>query len=336
MKLKKVLIIRLNAMGDVILALPVAMAVKKAYPDATVDFVTRRAYAPLFDQFPAVDTAFAFDTSMRKLIKELKAQKYDTVIDLQKNPRSIILSASINPKNVVSYPKRRFTRELIVRQSLLKLDAGHTVDAYLKALKRLKITSISRRPRVVLQPEIAEFGDDFIKNTGFPSKIIGLCPGSKHDEKKWQGYQQLAELLIEDSNNGVIVFNGPADEFDPNLNIVSDRLIAAQHLGIDKVAGVMSRCDLVVSNDSGLMHLAVALSVPVVAIFGPTHPSLGFSPLGDRDRVICDNVKCSPCSLHGEKKCKMPRKYCFENITPDRAKSETDRLLYAEHPSPIL
>jgi len=336
MKLKKVLIIRLNAMGDVILALPVAMAVKNAYPDAIVDFVTRKAYAPLFDQFPAVDTAFAFDTSMRKLIKELRAQRYDTVIDLQKNPRSIILTASINPKNVVSYPKRRFTRELIVRQSLLRLNAGHTVDAYFKALKRLKITPVSRRPRVVLQPEIARFGDDFIKNTLFAGKIIGLCPGSKHAEKKWQGYQELAELLIKDGHNGVIVFNGPADEFDPKLNIVSDKVVAAQKLGIDKIAGIMSRCDLVVTNDSGLMHLAVSLSVPVVAIFGPTHPSLGFSPLGDRDRIICDNVKCSPCSLHGEKKCKMSRKYCFENITPDRVKNEIDQLLYAEHPSPIL
>jgi len=336
MKLKKVLIIRLNAMGDVILTLPVVMAVKNSYPDAVVDFATRKAYAPLFDQFPAVDTVFAFDTSMRELIKALRAQKYDTVIDLQKNPRSIILTASINPKNVVSYPKRRFTRELIVRQSMLRLDAGHTVDAYLKALKRLKISPVSRRPRVELQPEIAKFGEEFIKNAGFTGKIIGLCPGSKHEEKKWPRYQELAELLIKDSNTGAIVFNGPADEFDPNLNIASDRVVAAQKLGIEKIAGIMSRCDLVVTNDSGLMHLAVALSVPVVAIFGPTHPSLGFSPLGDWDKIICDNVKCSPCSLHGEKKCKMPRKYCFENITPARIKNEIDKLLYAKHPSPIL
>ncbi|MCP4580177.1 MAG: glycosyltransferase family 9 protein [candidate division Zixibacteria bacterium] len=336
MKLKKILIIRLNAMGDVILALPVAMAIKDAYPAVTVDFVTRKAYAPLFDQFPAVDTAFAFDQSMRELLKELKKQKYDTVIDLQKNPRSLILSAGINPKNVVSYPKRRFKRELIVRQSLLKLNAGHTVDAYLKALSRLKINPLSRRPRVELQPEIAKFGDSFISNAKFTGKIIGLCPGSKHEEKKWPQYQQLAELLIGEDDKNVIVFSGPADRFDPNLNISSDKLVAAHKLPIDRVAGVMSKCDLVVTNDSGLMHLAVALSVPVVAIFGPTHPSLGFSPLGDYDKVVCDNVECSPCSLHGEKKCKMPRKFCFENISPELVKSELDKTLYVEIPSQIL
>ena len=323
-------------MGDVILALPVAMAVKNHDPGIVVDFATRKEYASIFDQFPAVDTAFGFDGSTRDFLRQLKQQKYDTVIDLQKNPRSIILTAGINPKSVASYPKRRIKRELIIRRPTLGLDAGHTVDAYLKALDRLKIKPLTRRPRVELQPEIARYGEDFIKNTGLTGKVIGLCPGSKHYEKRWLGYEDLAKLLISDDDKGVVVFSGPHDDFDPNLNISSHKLAAAYKLQLDKVAGVMSRCDLVVTNDSGLMHLAVALSVPVVAIFGPTHPSLGFSPLGQFDRVICDNVNCSPCSLHGEKKCRMPRKFCFENITPERVKAEVEEILYAESTSKIL
>jgi heptosyltransferase-2 len=126
------------------------------------------------------------------------------------------------------------------------------------------------------------------------------------------------------------VFSGQHDSFAPDLDIKSDRLAAAHNLRLDQVAGIMSGCKLIVTNDSGLMHLAVSLSVPVVAIFGPTHPSLGFSPLGPNDRVICDDVPCSPCSLHGEKKCRMPRKICFENITPRRVISEIEKVLYAE------
>jgi heptosyltransferase-2 len=335
-KMKKVLIIRLNAMGDVILALPVAVAIKAHSPDIIVDFATRKEYAPIFDQFPAVDTAYSFEGGTRELLRKLKRQKYDTVIDLQKNPRSIILTAGINPKNVVSYPKRRLKRELIIRKPHLGLDAGHTVDAYLKALNRLKIKSVTRRPRVELQPEIVEFGEDFVRRIGFTGKVIGLCPGSKHAEKRWQGYEALARLLIAEGETGVIVFSGPHDSFSRDLNIHSDRLVAAHSLNLDKVAGVMKKCDVVVTNDSGLMHLAVALSVPVVAIFGPTHPSLGFSPLGEYDRVICDNVACSPCSLHGEKSCRMPHKYCFEQITADRLKAEVDKVLYAESASKIL
>ncbi len=336
MKRKKVLIIRFSSLGDVILSLPVASAIKQNDSDTVVDFVTRAEYAPIFDQFPAVDTAYAFDGNMRLLLKELKKRKYDTVIDLQKNPRSLIFTVGINPKTVVSYPKRRLRRELIIRRPKLKFNIGHTVDAYLVALKRLKVKPISRRPRVELEEDIVKYGEDFVNNTGFSGKIIGLCPGSKHYEKRWLKYRELAELLIDDGDKNIIVFSGSSDEFDSNLNISSEKLVAAHNLKIDLVAGLMSKCDLIVTNDSGLMHLAVSLSAPVVAIFGPTHPSLGFAPLGDKDRVICDNVECSPCSLHGEKKCRMIQKYCFEKISPQRIKEEVDSVLYEKSPSKIL
>jgi len=336
MKRKKVLIIRFSSMGDVILSLPVASAIKQNNSDTVVDFVTRLEYAPIFDQFPAVDTTFAFDGNMRLLLKELKKQKYDTIIDLQKNPRSLIVTAAVNPKVVVSYPKRRLRRELIIRRPKLKLNIGHTVDAYLAALKRLKVEPVSRRPRVELEEDIVKYGDDFVNNAGFTGKIIGLCPGSKHYEKRWLKYQELAEMFVVDGDKNVIVFSGPNEEFDHNLNISSEKLVAAHNIRIDRVGGLMSKCDLIVTNDSGLMHLAVALSVPVVAIFGPTHPSLGFAPLGDNDSVICDNVDCSPCSLHGEKKCRMIQKYCFEKISPQRVKEEVESILYENSPSKIL
>lgn len=336
LKMKKILVIRLNAMGDVILALPVVMAIKNHDPNMIVDFATRKEYVSIIDQFPAVDTVYGFEGSTRELLKKLRKQNYDTVIDLQKNPRSIILTAGINPKNVASYPKRRLKRELIIRRPGLGLNVGHTVDAYLKALDRLNIKPVTRRPQVELQSEVKKYGEDFIKNTGFSDKIIGFCPGSKHYEKRWQGYHDLAKLLIEDDDKGVVVFSGPHDEFNPNLNIASTKLVAAHKLQLDKVAGVMSKCDLVVTNDSGLMHLAVSLSVPVVAIFGPTHPSLGFSPLGQYDKVVCENVSCSPCSLHGEKRCRLPSKNCFDNITPQRVKTEIEEILYAESVSKIL
>lgn len=333
---EKILIIRFSSMGDIILALPVVEAVKQAKPEAVVDFLTRKQYTCLIDQFTGVNRTYSFDNNMRSLLKELKKQKYNTVIDLQKNPRSILLTAAINPKRVASYPKRRLRRELLIRRPQISLNIGHAVDAYLAALGRLKIKPTGRCPRFVLELEVSKFGEDFINNAGFSGKIIGLCPGSKHKEKKWQQYHELASLIIEDDDKNVIVFSGPDDDFDPNLNISSDKLVAAFKLRLDRLAGVMSGCDVVVTNDSGLMHLAVALFVPVVAIFGPTHPSLGFSPLGESDRVICDNVACSPCSLHGEKECQMPRKYCFENITPKRVKDELARFIYDKSPSKIL
>jgi len=335
MKIKKVLIIRFSSLGDVILALPVASAIKQHYPDATVDFLTKELYADIFDQFPAVTTVYAYNNNLKSVLRQLRANKYDTVIDLQKNPRSLIVAAGLTPKNVVGYPKRRFKREMIIRRPHKNWQVGHTVDAYLQVLSRLKIKRSSRRPRVELQTNIREYADDYLNENGLRGKIIGLCPGAKHFEKRWPGYQQLAEILLQDSDKSVIVFTGPDDPIDPALNIKSERLKPVHNLKIDRVGGLMSRCDLVVTNDSGLMHLAVALSVPVVSIFGPTNPSLGFSPLGESDSIICDNIDCSPCSLHGEKKCKMPGKLCFDNVSPERIKAEVDTLLNEKSKSQI-
>jgi heptosyltransferase-2 len=324
---RKILLVRISSLGDVVLTLPVIESIKQHLRDSQLDFLTGAQYTPLVEQFPGIEHVHAFDKGEPFPLKILRNHQYDTVIDLQKNPRSIIMTARINPKNVSSYPKRRWQRELLVRQWPLKFRIGHTVDAYLLALARLKIPPASRIPRLALGEQLISSAREFIDKAALDGKIIGLCPGSKHFEKRWSRFDELARLLLKDGNRSVIVFSDNNDEFRADLNISSQRLIAARGLKFDLLAGIISRCDAVVTNDSGLMHLAVALGVPVAAIFGPTHPDLGFAPLGARDIVICDHVGCSPCSLHGEKKCRMPHKYCFENITPERIEKEVDGLI---------
>lgn len=334
MKIKKALIIRLSSLGDVILALPVANSINRADPEISVGFVTSQRYAPLLAHSPDVDNVHVYasrqgaSNSLRSLIDELRRQKYDVVIDLQKNPRSVIMTALLNPLRVVSYPKRRLQRELQIRHPSRRSRIGHTVDAYLRTLSWLGIEPVSRQPHLELKAGMREFGKSFVKQFRLTENIVGMCPGSKHFEKQWPGFPPLAGLLLTDANMSVVVFKDLLDEFDPDLGISSDRLAAADSMPIDKIAGVMAQCDVVVSNDSGLMHLAAALSVPVIGIFGPTHPVLGFAPLGATARVICDDVPCSPCSLHGEKKCRMPRKFCFEKITPWRVKKEVDAVIH--------
>jgi heptosyltransferase-2 len=314
----KFLIIRFSSLGDVILTLPVVESIKQHQPQAEIDFLTNSNYAPLVEQFPGIRRVYAFDKVKPFSLKELRQIRYDTVIDLQKNPRSVLFTALINPRNVSSYPKRRWQRELLIRNSKLKFRIGHTVDAYLMALARLKIPTAARLPKLTLDNQLLQRGKSYLNEKGITGKIIALCPGSKHYEKRWPRFAELADSIIRDGNNRVIVFSDTNDEFAADLNISSPNLIAGRGLGFDILAAAMAHCDIVAANDSGLMHLAVALGIPAVAIFGPTHPDLGFAPLGSHDQIVCDHIACSPCSLHGEKKCRMPRKYCFENITPER------------------
>jgi heptosyltransferase-2 len=315
---QKYLIIRFSSLGDVVLTLPVIESIRQYQPGAQIDFLTNAAYAPLVKLFPGINDVYAFDKGDPISVRKLRKIGYDTVIDLQKNPRSVIYTARINPKKVSSYPKRRWQRELLIRNSKIKFKVGHTVDAYLKALTRLKIPIADRIPKLTPNDELMNRGLNILKNAKFSNGVIGLCPGSKHPEKRWPEFPLLAELILKLTDKSIVVFSDTGDNISPNLDIPSSRILPCRGLTFDILVAVMANCDIVVANDSGLMHLAVALGVPTTAIFGPTHPSLGFAPLGSYDRIVCDQVACSPCSLHGEKKCRMPEKYCFKDITPER------------------
>jgi heptosyltransferase-2 len=332
----KYLIIRFSSLGDVVLTLPVIESIRQYDTRAQIDFLTKANYEPLVKLFPGITNVYAFDKSHPISLKKLRKVGYGTVIDLQKNPRSVIYTARINPSKISSYPKRRLQRELLIRNFKIKPDVGHIVDAYLKTLTRLKIPVYDRMPKLVIDKNLIERGMNYLKDVKLVNRVIGLCPGSKHPEKRWSGYAELANLILQNTNFTVLIISDATDDFLPNLGILSPRIIACRGIPLDILTGVISNCDIVVANDSGLMHLAVALGIPTIAIFGPTHPSLGFAPLGSRDRIVCDHVACSPCSLHGEKKCRMPEKYCFKDISPKRLFAEIMGLIDETSGSKIL
>jgi ADP-heptose:LPS heptosyltransferase len=187
-------------------------------------------------------------------------------------------------------------------------------------------------PILNLPPDIGRFADDFLAPLTGLQQLVAFCPGARHFEKRWpsESYREVAEKLLEDRSTAIIVFSTDDDEFARDLNIENDRLLTARGLELLQVAGLLSRCRLVLTNDSGLMHLANAVGTPVLAIFGPTNPRLGFAPILRGSRVICDDVSCSPCSLHGERACYQPKKYCFEKITPQRIYAELGDMLPAK------
>lgn len=333
--MKKVLLIRLSSLGDIILISPVAEALKQN-GNYKIDLLTKAIYGKIGRLIPGISEVFSYEGDLKKCIVQLKRMKYDVIIDLQKNPRSLFISMALNPKIVAGYPKRRLRRGLAASRLNVKPESPHIIDSYLQSLKRLNVVPSTSVPHLDVPQTVAEEADRFF-NSRFKGKlVIGLAPGSKHREKKWPGYGDLAALIMSNTDASVIVFATSEDDLGFVSAIDSKRIILAVDLPLDLLAGVMAKCSLVVANDSGLMHMASALQVPVIGVFGPTNPVLGFAPRGNLVRIICDDVRCSPCSLHGEKRCRMPRKYCFENITAGRIFNEISDLLNANQGSVIL
>lgn len=318
----KILVFRQSSLGDVILTLPVIKELSLTFPEAAIDFLTKKQYAAVVEFNPAIRNTITFgdNAEFREILKIIRKQKYNLIIDLQKNFRSLALSVFSPRSRKIGYKKRRLAREMIVRKPSLNLSVDHTVNAYFHTLRRLGISSELSPPEITLSADAKEFAEKFIADSfpGSPSTFIALCPGAKHDEKKWphEHFRAVAEILLEDETIALIVISS-ADDIPPDdLGLSHSRIAIARDFEILRVAALLSHCRAALTNDSGLMHLANAVGTKVAAIFGPTSPRLGFSPTLPGSVIISNNVFCSPCSLHGEKPCRQPRKYCFENIDP--------------------
>ena len=316
----KILIFRQSSLGDVILTLPVVKELALNFPDATIDFLTKKQYASIVKFNPAVRHTIVFsdNAEFRVILKQIRRGKYDLIIDLQKNFRSLALSLFSPGSRMIRYKKRRLAREMIARKPSLNLSVDHTVNAYFHTLRRLGIRSELAPPELALSAEAREFAERFMANSfpNSPSTIIALCPGAKHYEKKWphEKFREVAKILLEDEKTALIIISSKTDMLPENIGLNDSRAVSVRDCEILQVAALLSQCNVALTNDSGLMHLANAVGTKVAAIFGPTSPRLGFSPTLPGSVIISNNVFCSPCSLHGAKPCRQPRKYCFENI----------------------
>jgi heptosyltransferase II len=321
---QKILIFRQSSLGDVILTLPVLERLKDKYPECQIDFLTKKAYGSLIRDQPSLNKLYTFADSLDfiKIASSLTHEKYDILVDLQANFRSMLLRTIGLPQTTLVYDKRRLAREMLIRRPYLKREVNHTVEAYLEALKPLGIEPTIETPKLFVPHEKLNSATRFLFNNNLDkvNKLIAFCPGARHYEKRWphQFYRDVALALLEKSDIGIIVLTTSEEDIPRTLNIDSPRIISVMNFELLDIAAILSKCKVALTNDSGLMHLANAVGTPVLAIFGPTNPRLGFSPTLPGSDVICDDVPCSPCSLHGKKPCSQPEKYCFKNITPDR------------------
>lgn len=329
----KILIFRQSSLGDIILTLPVVQRLQESLPDAQIDYLTKSAYAPIVQFHPAIRKTFTFsdNRSFLEILPNLRSGQYDLFIDLQCNFRSALIKSALLPTRTVKYNKRRLAREKIVHRPELKLTVDHTLNAYLAPLRHLDINIAPTPPAMTLSPEADQFAKEFLYKSNLDKidNLIAICPGARHYEKRWpfSHYKDVALRLLENPSMGIIVISSENDCIPANLEINHPRLVSMRDFEILNVAAIISKCRVALTNDSGLMHLANAVGVPVLAIFGPTNPRLGFSPTLPGSKAICDDVPCSPCSVHGQKPCYQPEKYCFKEITPQRVYSQLLQML---------
>lgn len=340
----RILVVRFSSLGDLVLTSSPLKSLHQLFPQAQIFVLTKSKYKELADRLPFVTQVISFEPEKSHkglvgffgLIKELKRFNFDIIVDLHSNWRSFLIRKSLAASRKVKYDKKSVARFLMVHRKSLKIKPRHTLELYNSALRKLGDGSRILPPQLILQPVDLNWATNYLKERKvFPGDfLVGLSPGAKWETKRWEKekFVEAGKILAEKLNAKIIIF-GDAKESEL-VNFIATHLkgqihICAVNLKLNQLVAVIDQCKLFVSNDSGLMHIASTRNVPTLAIFGPTHPKLGFTPFGEKSRVLTANVQCSPCSLHGQSPCYQKSRFCMDLISPEKVAEEALRILSA-------
>jgi len=340
---EKILIIQTAFLGDVILTIPLIKAVRKKYPRSKISFLLIPQTKKLLQNNPYLNEIIVYDKKDKekgvfnflKLIKKIKGMAFDLAFVPHRSLRSTLLTCFAGIPQRVGFDESSgsflFTRRIkyIQNQSEIK-----------RNLSLLEEELFSEKEFL---PELFPSTDDFryvnylLKSWNIQEndRMVGIAPGSVWETKRWlpERFGQVAESLIEKLGAKVVFIGGKEDEplcIEISRDMKSKPFIAAGKLTPLQSAVLISRGKAVLSNDTAPMHIAVAMRIPVVAIFGSTVPEFGFAPTGEKDIVIQKKVYCRPCGIHGRRKCPEKHFRCMKEITSEEV-FEAVRILWSEN-----
>ncbi len=310
---KKVLIIRFSSLGDIILTTPLIRSLKKQYQNLTIHYLLKDKYYNALEFNPYLDKIILFNNSQsvsdtRSIIKN---ERYDYLIDLHSSLRSSLIAFGLGIK-VFRVKKPRIKKILLVKFKYNLLKHYDLIpELYAKTIPNFTLDDFGLD--LFVKPE---------KNYYYDKKenVIGICPGAKHLTKSWgeHNYSELIKFLNK-LNYKVLLFGGNSDkELCERLSKVSNN---TQNLSTDDdliaMANEKLKCKLIIGNDSGLMHAASGLKLPIIVIFTSTVRQFGFEPYKVKNIIIENNeISCRPCSHIGLDKCPKKHFNCGNSISP--------------------
>jgi len=331
---RRILVFHTAFIGDIILALPLIQVLKATFPDAAITVVTVPAAAGLLGNHPAISESLVYDKRGRQrgfagmfdLSRALRERRFDLAFVPHRSLRSalIIRRADIPVRIGFSTSAGRF---LFTETVPYDRDA-HEIDRNLGLLHPLGMKGgdpvlPSLYPSVEDVATVDRLLADARTGGVVTENLIAVAPGSVWNTKRWPAdrFASLVRCLVRDGFSIALV-GGQEDRpiCDAIAGAAGERgtVNSAGRLTLLQSAELIRRCTVAISNDSAPMHLAVAMRVPVVVIFGATAPQFGFAPRGVLDCVVETNgLSCRPCAIHGGKRCPVGTFDCMMKISPD-------------------
>ena len=325
---RRIAVIRLSSLGDVILTLPVVHALKAAWPAAKIDFWVKEEYLDVVAHDPAIHHVRVLERDARRIEDIVSMSEEltpcDLIVDLHVNVRTRLL-AFRHTAAVLRAPAYRLLRERWVRARWTKpAPAPGAVARYAEAVAPAGVT-VSGVPVVTASTEAEGWARRWVATSlsgtePVDGSLVAFAPGARHATKQWpeDHWIELHRALRAAGHRVVVLTTAAERKALPRLSchIANDGGTAWVCEPVGRVAALLSHCRTAVTCDSGLMHLAAARGIKVVALFGSTAPELGFGPAGDGHTVMCRHEPCQPCTLHGRERCPKGHFRCMRLLLP--------------------
>lgn len=338
--IKNILIRSTNWVGDAIMTTPAVKAIRQNFPDAKISILAKPWVKDVFAANPCIDHVIVYDSMHRhkglrgrvRLAKELAEQGFDLAILLQNAFEAAWLAYLARIPRRAGY--NTDARSLLLTHSVpLKKETKkiHQAYYYLRMLEGLGL-NVEGEPKLFLSPppDAATWAQKALFEAGVreDDNLIGINPGAAYGPaKRWlpERFVELARMLTRQADAKVVVFGTNADRKvgEGALAKAPERVInMAGKTTLGQVMALMARCRVFITNDSGLMHVASALHVPLVAIFGSTNP-VTTGPFSDRAVIVRKDIDCSPCL-----KTVCPIDFrCMKEIMPEEIFAATLKML---------
>lgn len=317
----KFLIVRFSSIGDIVLTTPVVRCLKKQAATAEVHFLTKKSFLPVLAANPYIDKIHAIDNNLDEMIERLEEEDFDYVIDLHHNLRTLRVKRGLE-KQSFSFNKLNIQKWLLTSFKVNRMPDVHIVDRYLDTLKSFRIKNDGQGLDYFI-PE-----KDHIRDEDIPAShqagYIGLVIGAALNTKKYPLHKlkELASII----DHPIILLGGKEDreEGDAIATVDPAKIYnACGKFNINESADLVRRSKLIISNDTGLMHIASAFRKPVISLWGNTVPEFGMYPYypatlkNSFDIMEVKGLSCRPCSKIGYDKCPKKHFKCMELISAE-------------------
>jgi lipopolysaccharide heptosyltransferase II len=315
--IKKILVIRLSSIGDIVLTTPLLRSLQSTWPEARIDYCTKAQFTSLLAANPRISSIYTQEVP--------PTDGYDLVVDLQNNYRSHAIVRSLHKQHLVRYRKANWKKWLLVQWKINFYGSSRSVvDRYCDALKEFALSGDSLGCELYPSSSERVFASTFFDRG---KKTLALCFGAKHFTKRYppRSFVALLTLLLREEPLQILLLGGKEDA--PQASEIMHALPAtfqpmvvnlAGNCTLMETAAILERCDAVLCNDTGLMHIASAFGKKLFVLFGSSSASFGFLPyhvLYDLFQV--EGLPCRPCSHIGRDHCPKGHFRCMNDISVD-------------------